>query len=709
MKSKKLFNQLFVNIVVFVALVLIIFSVINLNALINMRKEYNSYKSLNSSTQAKDLFMFYEQKLNEVKKDLDWRMRRINNAGAQFFTDNKPSATSISDFCKKLNIDTNSESIYLIDAVSGSYKFGTGAIVSINQDTNQADTLNFKSQGKLHHKLFTEILNSRQYQNLGYLIEHQSGRFKLMAFEPTKDGRFVVCVTIYNKQIASLVEDIRWRFTHRSRGVVASELFVASDTAVYAFTGRKWMPQARLYLKNVIAQKNDIMISKLVSKDDFDEFFAKQINSSENKDEPVLSGDRELQFQYVNLKQVSPIDKYILLIVADVTGEVRQVRYDIYKYIAFFILSLSVIVFIIYLSVDRIVGQIKDLLASIDKIISGHFDGRAKVEGENEISLLSARFNFMLDTIEDNYIKLEQSVISRTAEISQKKNEIERAKISIEKSRNLLEKTNEELGQANQEISIQKKEIEDSILYAQRIQNAILPSKDLIARLLPDSFVVFKPRNVVSGDFYWVAESEGKVLFAAVDCTGHGVPGAFMSMVGYNQLTYIIKSGFTKPADILNELNYNVVNMLNQGGSDKTVVRDGMDISLCSLDPVTLELEFAAAFNPLLVIRNKEVIIVEADKFPIGNYVDGMEVKKFANQKMQLQKGDCLYVFSDGVTDQFGGPLGRKFMMKRFKETLLASVDLPAAQQGEILNKEIVDWMGTYHQVDDILVFGVKI
>ncbi len=320
---------------------------------------------------------------------------------------------------------------------------------------------------------------------------------------------------------------------------------------------------------------------------------------------------------------------------------------------------------------------------------SGNFNSNYKPLSVEDT--LGAALIKMREDLRENERVLEAKVIERTEKVVSQKEEIE-AK--------------------NGELEILFKHVTDSIKYAKRIQEAILPPDSLVKSILPNSFVLYKPKDIVSGDFYWIDKKNGKAMFAAVDCTGHGVPGAFMSIVGYNILKQSVNTNesTTTPALILDKLNEGVSETLHHGGrsQDEEQSKDGMDISLCTIDFETLELQYAGAYNPLYIIRNGQLLITKANKFPIGLFL-GEEKKKFTNHTIQLEKGDSVYIFSDGYSDQFGGPHGRKFMAPNFRQLLLDNEKQSMAKQKEIMNKTIEDWRGEHDQVDDILVIGVKI
>ena len=259
-------------------------------------------------------------------------------------------------------------------------------------------------------------------------------------------------------------------------------------------------------------------------------------------------------------------------------------------------------------------------------------------------------------------------------------------------------------------IEEKNKDITDSINYAKRIQVAILPPDKAVKEHLPECFTLYMPKDVVSGDFYFVERSGNKVVFASVDCTGHGVPGAMMSVVGFNYLSQAVnEKQLTKPSDILRFLDIGVNQTLRQ--SSGSGVSDGMDLSLCTLDKDTLELQYAGAYNPLWVIRkNKKDTCQEigADKYPIGVNLDG-KADEYTNHVLQLEKGDAIYLFTDGFADQFGGPKGKKFKYRQLEEKLLAMTEKPMEEQKKLLAAIFREWKGNLEQVDDVLVIGVRV
>lgn len=283
-----------------------------------------------------------------------------------------------------------------------------------------------------------------------------------------------------------------------------------------------------------------------------------------------------------------------------------------------------------------------------------------------------------------------------------------RVNIRLNQQKEEIEQKNTDLHEANEEIERKNKDITDSILYASRIQGAILPEVEFQATFGEKGFVLYRPKDIVSGDFYWMEQTLEQILFAAVDCTGHGVPGAFVSIVCSNLLSQAVNEhGLTLPKEILDDVNIRLSETLRQR-QDESRVRDGMDIALCCLDRRTLMLQYAGAFNPVWIFRGSEFFELLPDKFPVGHYVDE-ELKKFTAKEFQLQTGDRVYVFSDGYSDQFGGPNGKKFKRSSFVELLRGIQTQPFERHRYLLEEAHLRWKGDYEQIDDVLVLGIEI
>ncbi|MBA3663031.1 MAG: tetratricopeptide repeat protein [Bacteroidetes bacterium] len=280
--------------------------------------------------------------------------------------------------------------------------------------------------------------------------------------------------------------------------------------------------------------------------------------------------------------------------------------------------------------------------------------------------------------------------------------------IVVFRSYRLKQKDNQNLALQKTIIEEKNKDITDSIKYAKRIQEAILPPQHIWHTILPDSFVYYQPKDILSGDFYWIEQDDNAIYVAAVDCTGHGVPGALMSIVGFNLLNKaVLEQKLTKPSDILDQLNKWVSITLRQSMDDSSV-RDGMDISLCRISKNRKTLETSAAFNSIYLIRNGILKEINGDKFPVGIFIDET-MRNFTNNEIELFEGDILYLFTDGYADQFGGTKGKKFKYAKLKELMLSMHQSPIDEQKNILNDAFEKWRGDLEQVDDVCIIGIRL
>ena len=281
------------------------------------------------------------------------------------------------------------------------------------------------------------------------------------------------------------------------------------------------------------------------------------------------------------------------------------------------------------------------------------------------------------------------------------------------RSNNQRRKANKLLSEQKNEIEKQKhlvdekqKEIVDSINYAKRIQTALMANSSLMSANLKDHFVLFKPKDIVAGDFYWATKHQDSFIYITADCTGHGVPGAFMSLLNISKLNDAVNQKITRPDLVLNEVKSGIIRALNPEGSLEES-KDGMDAILCKVDLKNMKLQYAAANNSFCIIRNNTIINCKADKMPVGKSHDDSAV--FTFNEIDLEKGDMIYTFTDGYGDQFGGPDGKKFMHKQLRKIFVDIAEKHVDRQKEIINDNFEKWKGDLEQVDDVLIIGVRV
>ncbi|TAG02726.1 MAG: HAMP domain-containing protein [Cytophagia bacterium] len=372
--------------------------------------------------------------------------------------------------------------------------------------------------------------------------------------------------------------------------------------------------------------------------------------------------------------------------------------------------AIIIVIFVIIVSTivaGRLSKPIRVLTKVAKKLAEGDLSKRVKIKEKNEIGDLAATFNTMAEGIErqqkelqDYNANLEETVENRTYELKESNEEL----LQLNEEMQVML---DQLSEQKEEIEHKNTEILSSIHYAKRIQTAMLPTKEQIESLLPESFVFFHPRDIVSGDFYLVTETENKVFFAAVDCTGHGVPGAFMSMIGNELLNEIIHLKKIIDTDkILYELHHDLIRLLRQTDSEN---KDGMDIVLCAWDKVNNIVEFSGAYNPIIYIQNGLLYEIKGTKQPIGGWNPKLSDRNYQKHTIEITSSTMFYLLSDGYQDQFGGEKGRKYMIKNMKEVFLEINHLAMDEQQRILAMNFFEWLGKERQIDDVLLMGVRI
>jgi len=385
------------------------------------------------------------------------------------------------------------------------------------------------------------------------------------------------------------------------------------------------------------------------------------------------------QFIYMERKSTSLYKGAVIRIITDLTHERAVLRNDLIQLLVIFFFTILVVIFLIYNKTKVITKPLKKLVDNVNRITDGNLNERADVEGNNEIAKLSKQFNVMVENLEDSYNNLEQKVIQRTSEIQRQKDEIEE----------------------------QKKHITDSIDYAERIQYSFLATKEMLDKNLGEHFVFFRPKDVVSGDFYWADKlANGTFAIVNADSTGHGVPGAIMSILNISSIEEAVKEGATAPYDIFNKARKFIIERLKKDGSENGG-KDGMDASIVCFNADKSKMTYTAAQNPIWIIRAGEIIQIKGEKMPVGKHAN--DHMPFVGGEFDLKKGDQVYTLTDGYQDQFGGPKGKKFMIKRMREYVLSISHLAMEDQYKKIDEVFMDWKGDMEQVDDVCVMGIKI
>lgn len=470
-------------------------------------------------------------------------------------------------------------------------------------------------------------------------IEGATKRLKKFSYQSTKDKQYIIEVGVYSAEANDVFSSVKDRLRLMSKH---------NPTIV----------DVNLFLKagQEIYGLKESELSDSSQFADVENAFSSMEHMSIYKD--LNNVHYDFEYYPMESEEIARLGgEAVIQIVVDKTKENDILNSELIQVAIYFTLALILIFLVVFQRARSITKPVKNLVSKMNVIREGNLSERASLFGNNEITTLADQFNMMVENLEE----------------------------------------------AQKQLTEKNEEIMDSIRYAKRIQTAILPSDQYIDMHLEKAYVLFKPKDIVSGDFYWMDEVDGKVFFGAFDCTGHGVPGAMVSVVGNNGLNRCVREfGLTEPAKILDKLAILVEETFHIPGEE---VKDGMDAGLLAWDPKTRVLEFAGANNPLYYFRNGELEEIKANKQPIGAYADR---GPFTNHRFETQPGDYIVTFSDGYADQFGGPKGKKLKYKPFKQILLDNLGQEPKVIHDKLDETFEAWRGDHEQVDDVCVIGVQ-
>ncbi len=678
MKSGKttIFRQLIFNIVIPTLLALLVFAAINFQHTSALINKSNVEKNRLLADEVTKVLKFQDIAINLIDSEFNTRMQDFSSELVNKYLVNSADLGDLNlrAIANEMGMDPVNEDIYIISSDG----------VIINTTFKEDLGFNLFSLGDVFKQYLLDILKSGKFKTDVFAIEQKTKRPKKYTYQPTLDGEYIVEIGAYSKQVDEIIqaiEDVKEELKRDTEGITDVELFLMADELIFSMNKNALYVESQSdNLKNAFRDKDTVSYT-------------------------VREGKLWYNYQYTYMERAGGLSSFykdsVIRIISDRTPQKRLLRVEATRFILVFLVTLTIVLILIYRKTKVITNPIKKLVENVDRITNGHLHERAEVIGNNEITRLTEKFNMMIAQLESYYYELEEKVKERTIEIEKQKKE-------IENQRDALAEKNTQLNEAYVEIEEQKKHIMDSIYYARRIQTAILPANSLLDECFRDYFIFYLPKDIVSGDFYWMHEADNLIMVSAIDCTGHGVPGAFMSIVGFNQLNNAVNvQKARKASDILNELNKGVISTLNENVSE-TSIKDGMDMALCVFDFARKKVEFAGANNPMLLIRGDETFKYKGDRLPIGAFIEN-RTQEFTNNEIDLRNGDMIYMFSDGYADQFGGPDNKKFFGKRFEKLLFEIHEKPLKVQKEILYNTLKEWMGENDQVDDILVIGIRV
>lgn len=558
--------------------------------------------------------------------------------------------------------------------------------------------VNLFSIGSESKNLLSKINEEGSYVVEPWNMDYNTKRCRSWGYIATKDKKYIVKVECYSK----LADELMAMFANRIKRIVKEN---ENILAINNYVGNEHH-YSGLINDTLIYKLHDSLISQAFRDE-------ASITRQFSKDKRKFVAD----YVFTDLgNQQRHSGRSVFSVITEITNHKTAVYEIIIKQIIILLCFLIILSIIFIMTTRKLKIILHDLRLKTTLIANGNLHERVIVSGQNEFSALAEQFNSMVEQLESsqNELKQKNDVIEKNVKVLHEKNEkitIQRDKIEVQ--RDEIEAQRDLVTKQKDKILEHKQSITDSIQYASRIQTAILPPDEVIKYLLPKHFILYKPRDIVSGDFYWLTHRQGEIIIVVADCTGHGVPGAFMSMLGSAILKDVVNSSnILQASQILNDLREKVILSLRQTGQTGEA-KDGMDISLCIINTERMRLQYAGAYQPLFLIRKGTLKEIKADKMPIG--ISSKAGKSFKNNEIKIFKNDSLYLFSDGYVDQFGGENGKKFLSIRFKQLLIDIQDNIMFDQKELLDQNINEWMGLtglykkYDQIDDITVLGIKI
>jgi serine phosphatase RsbU (regulator of sigma subunit)/HAMP domain-containing protein len=651
-KTTTVQKQLLINILLPVIVVICLFSVINylLNQL--KLKEYQEIQRTQIINEAKSLLSVYDEGLQIIEEELNNRITLISNklVNEYFKQTNQIASADLYQISLQLGMDTSKEHIYIID---------TNCII-INTTFKTDYLLDFK---KINHEFvdfFNGIRKNKKLKIDRFGTETLTLKTKKYSFHPTLDGKYIVELGFYSEKAGQLEQNVKKRIEDIKRNY--NEITdISIHTAIKEITDPR------------INKNHGKAFSSCIQNKSIERVVEKKGNTKQYYD-----------YIYLEMPDAALYSGYVMLMKSDDSKEKRLLLNELIQFLVLLLFTVIPLSILIYVRSKAITRPIQKLTEKAQLISAGELHHKVEVYGHNEISSLSETFNIMVTKLRESYNTLEQKVIERTMQLKQQKELVEE----------------------------KQKEIIDSINYAKRIQQAILPPLKLIRTHLPQSFVLYKPKDIVAGDFYWFyhieTDTHKTLHIAAADCTGHGVPGALVSVVCSTALNRAVKEfNINEPGKILDKTRQLVLETFEKSGAD---VKDGMDISLCSISttinpPHKKEIKWAGANNPLWYWINNELKEIKPDKQPIGK---SDHAKPFTTHILQPDI-HTLFLFTDGYADQFGGEKGKKFKYKPFQDLLISIIELTPDEQQKILDEKIETWRGDLEQNDDICVIGIKL
>ncbi len=660
-KVNSIYSQLLLNLVIPVLLTLLVLGILSYR---------NTHKILDDHNHTEQNFIYDEIKsfvelqfvaLDIIEEPLQAKMEGYSNQLIEnIFADTRNiEDADLNAIREQLGMREDNYDLYVINK--------DGIVVNT---TFQEDLfINFFSFGKIHERYLRNVFRQGKFDSPNFFFEHKTKRYKKYSYQPTLDGNYIIEIGVYSHQadqifaymINNLVD-----IPVKKPNLTAVDLFFWQDNPVPINLKKEFIPEH-------LSALPELKLGHTVSLDYTD------------------ARHKTMHYTYFFIENTDPklIQGAIVRIANDPSTQLAFIKQERLKIIGLLCLSLVVVFVILYFRAQKLVSPIQRLIETTKHIAGGNYRERVNITGNNEISELSKYFNQMVNNIEERNNQIQE----QSEFLYQANRKVNEAYKLLDHQKSLLEN--------------KQTDITASLNYALRIQESLFPSPEAFEEIFQESFVHILPRDIVSGDFYWFAQIKNKSIVVVSDCTGHGVPGAFMSMIGITILQHLVHiEHITDPSMILSRLDSEISELLAYRNNTKKRF-EGMDSVVCCIDMDKNTLTYAGAQRPLVLLREGKVHTYDGSIYSIGEYYDDVQ-KIFKNKTLDLQENDLIYMFSDGYTSQFNEDMNKKFNYKRFRTLLTDIYKKPIKEQAVIFQRTFEAWKGESEQIDDILIVGFK-
>ena len=646
MQLNSIYRQSLLKIVLPVIIGLVIIGVFSYKNIQIIHKQHNEIENLFIYNEVKSLLELQFLFLSKDESDND-KIKHCNNKLLNNYLRDVEDIKSLDLLQIKEEFCTDST---IID-INILNKKGEVVNTSIrNKNSKKTSNINY-------NKYIVDKFSKSEFAITDYLFNN---RWLKYSYQKLDNDKYILSIKQYssiaNKLLTNIINYTK-DISNYDKDISSIDIFLVISGRPYSINNKKFIEQHISYIPQII-KNNKIIIANYT-------------------------------YTYIPYyKTASPVNGAIVCVINNNLNMLKFIKGEIFKIITVLLILIVIIYILTFVGIKKIILPINKLITQTKKVANGNYLEQVKVEGNNELTILSNNFNKMVDSIKERNLK-------------------------IEEQSEFLYSSNKKLNEAYKILEHQKQVIEskqydltDSINYALHIQESLIPNPNSFADVFKDSFVYILPRDIVSGDFYWFSNKRNKVVINLSDCTGHGVPGAFMSMIGITILNHLVNyEHIDDPALILSRLDSEICNLLIYNNT-KEQRFEGMDSAICTIDFSTDELVFSSAKRPILLIRDNEVITYKGSIYPIGEYYDNVQ-KIFTNKTIKLKEGDIIYMFSDGYTSQFNEN-DKKINTRRFKKILTEISQKPVKEHPAILNRVFDAWKGNTEQIDDVLILAFK-